>query len=213
MQLTYGEANDGAAVAWLSRLRDRRAHNHRLPALSKTLLELEVASDLGLVRLFATHLASRHDEPAHSRLEEVTTILRVMNSSGSVPHLLAGDLNSLHPGDPVGTPPPCVAERGEALDGAPRAVIERLLAAGYVDVYRAQHPDSPGYTYPTDAPWLRLDDVFASRLLAPRLRACAVVETERAARASDHFPVMAVFGDTPGRARPRPRPPEERCWA
>jgi exodeoxyribonuclease-3 len=195
MTLVYGEANNGMAVAWLSRLPVRRAESHRLPALAKTLLELEVASGAGVVRLFATHLASRHDEPAHSRREEVHTILRVFGSLGTVPHLLVGDLNSLRPLDPVGTPPPGVVKRGEALDGAPRPVIRHLLAAGYVDCYRAQHPDSPGYTYPTEARWLRLDYIFAAPLLALRLKACEVVYGQLATSASDHFPIMAASGD------------------
>lgn len=88
MTLVYGEANTRMAVAWLSRLPVRRAQNHRLPVLSKTLLELKVASGTGVVRLFATHMASRHDGPAHSRLEEVHTILGVLGSSATVPHLL-----------------------------------------------------------------------------------------------------------------------------
>ena len=52
-------------------------------------------------------------------------------------------------------------------------------------------PDAePGYTYPADAPWLRLDYAFASPDLAPRLAACDVVANDLAARASDHLPLV-----------------------
>jgi exodeoxyribonuclease III len=193
MALVYGEANDGASVAWLSRLPVQRAENHRLPALSKTLLELEVVTGDRAVRLFATHLASRHDEPTHSRLEEVDTLLTVLRSSTTMPHVLLGDLNSIHPTDSVGTPPTGVVKRGEALEGAARPVIQRLVDAGYVDCYRLQHPASPGYTYPTEAPWLRLDYIFASQLFATQLRERAVVQSQLASLASDHFPLAAVF--------------------
>jgi endonuclease/exonuclease/phosphatase family metal-dependent hydrolase len=177
----------GLHVAWLSRLPIRRTVDHRLPALSKTLLEIEVEG----VRLFATHLASRHEEAVHPRREEVRAILAVLAGCAG-PHLLAGDLNALPSGEPIGTPPPGVLPRGDALPDAPRDVLVPFAEAGYVDCYRALHGE-PGYTYPADAPWLRLDYVFASAELAARLRGAGVVTGMEAARASDHLPVWAEF--------------------
>jgi exonuclease III len=89
----------------------------------------------------------------------------------------------------VGIPPPGTEPRGDAVPGARRVVLAPLLAAGYVDCYRTLH-DEPGYTYPADAPWLRLDYAFASRELAPRLLGCDVVGGGLAARASDHLPLV-----------------------
>jgi exonuclease III len=109
------------------------------------------------------------------------------------PHLLEGDFNALRPGDPVGLPPPGEQKRGDAVDGAPRRAIGLLLEAGYVDTYRTLHPRDPGYTYPTRAPWLRLDFHFASPELAMRLRRCDVVSGEQAKQASDHFPLWSAF--------------------
>jgi endonuclease/exonuclease/phosphatase family metal-dependent hydrolase len=182
----FGEGNSvfGVDVSWLSRRPVRRPRNHRLPPLAKTLLEVEVDG----LRLFATHLASRHEEHVHPREGEIRAILGVLERVDG-PHLLVGDFNALRPGDPVGAPPPGVEPRGEALPGAPRTVLAPLAAAGYVDCYRALH-DKPGYTYPADAPWLRLDYAFASRELAPRLAACDVVASDLAARASDHLPLV-----------------------
>ena len=212
----------GLHVAWLSRLPIRRTVRHALPALSKTLLEIEVEG----TSFFATHLASRHEDVTHPRSGEVRAILGVL-SRCTVPHVLAGDLNALTPGDPVGAPPPGIVprgdalpdaprdvlvgdlnaltvgdpvgeppagveKRGEAVDGVPRLAIGPLLEAGYVDCYRALH-DDPGYTYSAEAPWLRLDYVFASRTIARRLRGAGVVSDGDAARASDHLPVWAEF--------------------
>jgi exodeoxyribonuclease III len=69
MQLAFGEANNGIHVAWLSRLPIQRERNHRLAALAKTLLEIEVAWEGAPLRLFATHLASRWGDhsPCYSR--------------------------------------------------------------------------------------------------------------------------------------------------
>src|SRR6266511_855271 len=108
---------------------------------------------------------------------ELDAILDVL---GGGPSLLAGDLNALAAGDRIGTPPPGVEPRGEAVPGARREVLRGLATAGYVDCYRTLHADEPGYTYAADAPWLRIDYIFASPELAPRLCACDVVHNERA---------------------------------
>jgi len=191
MQLTFGEANGTFHIAWLSNLPVLRSENHCLPILAKTLLEIEVLWKGGVVRLFATHLASSHDKVTPA--EEVSAILSVLGPLAGEPHLLVGDFNSLAPGDPVGTPPPGVEAWGDAAKSAPRQAIGLLLEAGYVDCYRRLHPRSSGYTYPSDQPWLRLDYVFATPQVAARLRACEIIRTKVARRASDHFPICAVF--------------------
>jgi exodeoxyribonuclease-3 len=187
--LAFGEANTRHNVAWLSRLPIHRTENHRSPLLAKTLLEIELLVDGETVSLFATHLGSRHDraQPAN----EIPVVLDVLRGQAGRPHLLVGDLNALTPREQVGEPPAGVAKRGEAIDGAPRRAIRQLLAAGYLDAYRALHAETPGYTYPADAPWLRLDYVFLSPLLAGRLLACEVAASPAAALASDHLPIWA----------------------
>ena len=191
MELTYGEADSmfGTDLAWLTRSPVRSAHNHRLPALSKALLRIEV----GGVTLFTTHLASRHEEHLYPRAAEVEAILAVLSGVEDA-HLLVGDLNALRPGDAIGTPPAGVEPRGDALPGAPRAVLGPIDAAGYVDCFRRLHPHEPGYTYPASAPWLRLDYVFASADVAERVRACEVIATAAARRASDHLPLLVELG-------------------
>jgi endonuclease/exonuclease/phosphatase family metal-dependent hydrolase len=189
LEVVIGEAANGYDVAWLSRLPIRRAENHRSLQLAKTLFEVEVRVEGNPVCLFATHLGSRHDLPQPA--DEVPVILEVLRPRDDRPHLLVGDFNALHPDDPVGTPPPGVERRGEAIDGAPRPAIRRFLDAGYVDGYRTLHPETPGYTYPAEAPWLRLDYIFLSPRLAPRLVACDVATGPEAARASDHLAVWA----------------------
>jgi endonuclease/exonuclease/phosphatase family metal-dependent hydrolase len=188
-----------AHLAWLGRRRFGAATNHRRSALAKTLLEVE----LGEIRLFAAHLASRHEEKTHPRSGEIAAILEVLHEVEG-PHLLVGDFNALHPEDEPGTPPPGIEPRGDALPGAARDVLDPLTQAGYVDCYRA-HRDDPGYTYQADAPWLRLDYAFASRDLAPRVTACEVVSGPLAARASDHLPlVVELRSSAAAAARPWP---------
>jgi endonuclease/exonuclease/phosphatase family metal-dependent hydrolase len=203
MQLVFGEANRGVHLAWLSRRPIHQSKNHRLPLLAKTLLEIVVEWEGMVVRLFATHLASRWDPRPPA--EEVPAILAVLRPLAEQPHLLVGDFNALHPDDAVGIPPHGVEKRGDALPGAPRQAIRYILDAGYLDCYRLLHPGEPGYTYPSDAPWLRLDYLFATPLLARRLVACDVVADEQACGASDHLPVWAEFHE-PATSQPRVRP-------
>lgn len=77
MRIAFGEGNSAYHVAWLSRLPIRRSENHRLAALSKTLLEIEVDWEGVPLRLFATHLGSRWD--AHQPVEEIPAILDTLH--------------------------------------------------------------------------------------------------------------------------------------
>lgn len=80
-----------------------------------------------------------------------------------------------------------------------RALIERILSRGLVDLGRAFHPDDDGL-FTWWAPWRnmrqrnigwRLDYVFPSAALAARATACPV---QKDVGTSDHAPVMATFG-------------------
>ena len=79
-----------------------------------------------------------------------------------------------------------------------RALIERLIARGLVDVGRSLDPDNDGL-FTWWAPWRnmrdrnigwRLDYVLASRDLAAQARSCIV---EKEYGTSDHAPVVATF--------------------
>jgi endonuclease/exonuclease/phosphatase family metal-dependent hydrolase len=79
---------------------------------------------------------------------------------------------------------------------APRAGLELLHRAGYVDCYRRINPRTPGYTYPALSPAGRIDFIFASQELAPRLAKSHVVVKAAGVPgygASDHLPVFAEF--------------------
>lgn len=193
MELAYGNANGKFHVAWLSRLPIMHTKNHRLPILAKTLLEIQVQWEGEPLRLFATHLAGGADKvhPA----EEAPAVLAALQPFANEPHLLVGDLNALSPCDPIGVSPLSEEIMRSGIDTDPRQAIRLILAAGYVDCFRALHPveQEPGYTFPADSPWLRLDYIFASPELAAGLQASGFIASSAAARASDHFPVWAEF--------------------
>jgi len=110
--------------------------------------------------------------------------------------VLCGDLNitrterDVHPKE---RNPALVGQRPEE-----RAMLERILAQGLVDVGRALAPDNENL-FTWWAPWRnmrqrnigwRLDYVLASQALASKAAECAVY---RETGTSDHAPVVAVF--------------------
>jgi len=193
MELAFGKANSDFHVAWLSRHPIVGTTNHRLPILSKTMLEIQVVWQGELLRLFATHLAGGADKIHPS--QEAPALLDALRTYAGEPHMLVGDLNSLAPCDPIGPSPLSEEIMRNGVDADPRRAIELVLGAGYVDCFRTLHPAArePGYTFPAAAPWLRLDYIFASPEMAARLDASGLVVSSKAARASDHFPVWARF--------------------
>jgi exonuclease III len=176
----------GLCVAWVAGAGIHSAEKPRLPELAKALLGIEIDG----IRLYATHLASRHEEQDHPREHEVAAIVEALPHGQ---HLLCGDFNAVAEGDAVGRPPDGVDLRGDAAPGAPRDALRLLRERGYVDCFRALHPHERGFTYSAAHPWLRLDYVFASAELAPALKGAGVVCDRLAAPASDHLPVWAEF--------------------
>jgi exodeoxyribonuclease III len=80
-----------------------------------------------------------------------------------------------------------------------RAIVERILSRGLVDLGRAVDPDNDGL-FTWWPPWRnmrqrnigwRLDYVFVSEALASRATACVV---QKEIGTSDHAPVVATFG-------------------
>jgi endonuclease/exonuclease/phosphatase family metal-dependent hydrolase len=77
-----------------------------------------------------------------------------------------------------------------------RGTIRLLRSAGYIDCFRQLNGRSSGFTCPAKAPAGRIDYIFASPELAPRLSECYVVTEAgdvRGDQASDHLPVLAEF--------------------
>ena len=108
--------------------------------------------------------------------------------------ILAGDFNTVAPGDVFETAKLPLRVRPFVWLSGGRIrwrTIQTVLDAGYVDAFRALHPDDPGLTLPTPIPHVRLDYVFVPRGDAGRVVRCEVVRAGTAATASDHFPVIA----------------------
>lgn len=142
--------------------------------------------------VYVTHLDHRREAV---RLTQLMAALQWTTRDRGRPHLLLGDLNAVAPGDYEARP----EERAALAATEPLAhlaedepqVVPRLLRSHYVDAGAAGGNPEP--SFPAHDPWVRIDHVFASAALAPRLRWCRVWATEETAVASDHLPVLAEF--------------------
>ena len=140
------------------------------------------------------------DFPGKMRfLEAMDTYAASFQQSGGQVALL-GDLNvartdrDVHPKE---RKPRAIGQLPEE-----RAVIERILSRGLVDLGRAVDPDNDGL-FTWWAPWRnmrarnigwRIDYAFVSSALATRATACVV---QKDVGTSDHAPIVATFAAPP----------------
>jgi endonuclease/exonuclease/phosphatase family metal-dependent hydrolase len=110
METLVGETSDGTDLnlAILSRLPVRRWSNHRHPnVMLRGHLECEVdtgSATVPRVRVHCLHLAARFGERANGeqrRMAEIQSVLHDVGQEEPMPHVLAGDFNSIAPGDTI----------------------------------------------------------------------------------------------------------------
>jgi exodeoxyribonuclease-3 len=110
-------------------------------------------------------------------------------------HVIAGDFNTLAPGEELDLrklPPRLRAIVWLTGRQIRWETIQIMLDASYVDGYRSLHGGDPGYTFPTWDPHVRLDYVYVPFAWSRCLADCAVVSDHPAlAQASDHLPLIA----------------------
>ena len=142
------------------------------------------------------------DFPAKIRFLEALDTFAAEHEAAGEALVLCGDMNvaltdmDVHPKE---RKPGIIGQRPDE-----RALMDRIIGHGLVDVHRRLEPDNADL-FTWWAPWRnmkqrnigwRLDLVLASRALADRAVSCVV---QREFGTSDHGPVIAVF--EPGAAR------------
>lgn len=182
------------SLGFLSRRPVAHYYWHRPAASRRAFLEI-VPEERGL-RIFGVHLSAVHSNwTERLRVRELRAILRGVARHKDEFHVIAGDLNTLAPGEELDLrklPPRLRAVAWLTGRRIRWETIQVMLDAGYVDGYRSLHGRDPGYTFPTWDPHVRLDYAFLPRAWCRRLTACAVVEGHAAlAQASDHLPLLA----------------------
>jgi endonuclease/exonuclease/phosphatase family metal-dependent hydrolase len=181
------------SLAFLARRRVEDASWHR-PRFSRHAF-IEVVPAGAEVRLFGLHLSAVHAAwTERRRVFELQSLLRSIAHHQGGFHVLAGDFNTLAPGEllDVRRLPrrlrPFVWLSGGRVKWR---TIQMVLDAGYVDAYRLRQFQEIGNTFPTWDPHLRLDYVFGPKAFTERVITCDVVRHPDVPSASDHFPVVA----------------------
>lgn len=193
--MTAWGSRPGQSLGFMSRAAVRAHAWHRPRGSRHAFLELVLAD--GGTRIFGVHLAAVHSAwTERRRLRELRALLHGIREHQHGAHVLAGDFNTLAPGELLDIRKLPYRLRTLVWLSGGRIqwqTIKAILDANYADAFRLLHPDRAGVTFPTRAPHIRLDYVFLPQAFAARLRACEVVTDAGAADASDHFPLLAVI--------------------
>ncbi len=187
-------ARPGHSIGFASRLEVAHHEWHHPPGARHSFLEIELAGSRA--RVFGLHLKARFSKWSERRRAwEIRQLLKGIERHQEGFHVLAGDFNTLAPGEllEVWRMPRWIRAlvwlSGRDIQ---RETIQILLDSGYADGFRLLHPAEKGYTLPAWDPSVRLDYVFLPTRYADRLRSCEVVtDAPDVAAASDHLPLLA----------------------
>lgn len=201
--MTQWAAKPDYSLGYASRVPVARHIWNRPRGSRHAFLELVLGDE---TRVFGVHLSAVHAAWTEARrVRELRALLASIKAHQHGFHLLAGDFNTVAPGDIFD--PRKLPHRLRTLvwlsGGQIRwRTIRTVLDAGYADVYRdthrhdAQGADAAvisGFTYPTWSPHVRLDYVFVPTVFRARVTSCEIFNHDGAQAASDHFPLIAEW--------------------
>ena len=182
----------GRSVACLSRVAIA-SHRYVRPLFSQHAFLEVTAQECGL-RIIGVHLSAVHAAwTERRRVRELRSLLDATRSEADAFHVMVGDFNTLAPDEKfdVSKLPYRLRVLVWLSGGRIRwQTIAIMLGANYIDAFRKCDEVSPGYTFPTWDPHVRLDYVFVPKPFADRVLSCHVVgDSPDVKRASDHFPL------------------------
>ena len=188
-------ARRGHSLGFMSRTPVQEYAWHKPRGSRHAFLEIVLPDQKG--RVFGVHLSAVHAAwTERRRMRELRALLDAIKEHQHGFHLLAGDFNTLAPGELLDIRDlplrlrPFVWLSGGTIRWR---TIQQVLDAGYVDAFRVLHSDEIGLTFPTWRPHVRLDYVFTPAAHRSGLRSCDIVLADPAHHASDHFPLLAEF--------------------
>ena len=186
-------AQPKTSLGFMSRTKVRDHQWHR-PRLSRhAFLEIHPAD--ADFPVFGVHLSAVHAAwTERRRAFELRNLMRTIRAHDRGFHVLAGDFNTLAPGDVLDFRKLPARLRALVWLSGGRIrwrTIQIVINEGYVDVFRRLHSDDRGLSFPVWDPHVRLDYVFASAGHAERFLMCELVRDPPAREASDHFPLLA----------------------
>ena len=181
------------SLGFMSRIPIAHYEWHR-PRVSRHAF-LEIVPEGMSFRVFGVHLSAVFAAWTETRrVIELRALLNAIRRHQHGFHALVGDFNTVTPGELLDFKalPQKVRATVWLSGGRVRwRTIQIVRDGGYVDAFRALHPEDPGLTLPTKTPQVRLDYLFVPEPHLSRVVNCGVVRGDRAQEASDHFPLLS----------------------
>jgi endonuclease/exonuclease/phosphatase family metal-dependent hydrolase len=197
LEMPHHAAATGRSLAFMSRLPVEHFEWHR-PRMSRHAF-LEIAPAGMNLRVFGLHLSAVHSAwTERRRIFELRALLASIARHQDGLHVLAGDFNTLAPGELLDGRllPPRLRVLVWLSGGKIRwRTIQHVLDSGYVDVFRHCHPDNPGFTFPTWNPHIRLDFAFVPGRYGAHIRTAEVIGAVGTSGASDHLPLAVDIAE------------------
>jgi Exonuclease III len=192
--MPFWAARPAHSIGYISRIEIAHHEWHYPPGAKHSFLEIVPAGTEA--RIFGLHLSAIFSKwSERRRVREIRALLQGIARHQEGFHILAGDFNTLAPGELLDTrrmPRWIRALVWVSGRDIARDTIQIMLDAGYLDCYRLLHPTEKRYTFPTWDAHLRLDYFFVPTRYAERMKACEIIdEPAVVASASDHFPLLA----------------------
>jgi exodeoxyribonuclease III len=181
------------SLGFMSRLAIEHYEWHR-PRVSRHAF-LEIVPRGMSFRVFGVHLSAVFAAWTETRrVIELRAMLNAIRRHQHGFHALVGDFNTVAPGELLDfTALPQKVRATVWLSGGRIRwrTIQVVRDGGYVDAFRALHPNDAGLTLPTTTPQVRLDYLFVPEAHLGRVAACDVVRSDEARHASDHYPLLS----------------------
>lgn len=191
--MPHWAARQGHSPAVVSRVPIQRYEWHHCRDMQRPFMQIELADTdptLYNIHLRATH--SNYTE--RGRMREVRALLAYLRENENGFHLLAGDFNTLAPGELLNMQKLPMRYRLLAMMLGGRVTyrtIQIMINHGYIDCYRRLNTDL-GYSFPAWDPHVRLDYFFTPTQYVDRVASCNVVtDIAEPAKATDHLPLVA----------------------
>jgi exodeoxyribonuclease-3 len=194
----WAEGSGDRHIATLSRFPILEWQIYRRPPLTQAVLETKLALPSGTVSIYNAHFLPTLLLPFElRRWQAAGKLLQIVQTRPPGPHVIAGDLNAIAPGDRVlqhNNPARMRRLMALQLNIIFRLAVSRLLKAGYVDCFRHLHPNDDGFTWMPGNLTTRYDYILADPVMAAQLHTCRVIDDIQAiCTASDHLPLLAEF--------------------
>ena len=191
VKMPYWAAKQGHSPAIVSRVPFENYDWHRFGGMQRSFMEIKMND----MTLYNIHLRATHSNyTERGRMREVRALLTYLREHESGFHLLAGDFNTLAPGELLSMKKLPIRYRLLAMMLGGRVTyrtIQIMVDNGYIDCYRRLNTDH-GFTFPAWDPHVRLDYFFTPKQYVDRVgRSQVVTDIAEPAKATDHLPLLA----------------------